>query len=306
MYELIKQVIESNKLDVTKVLDRCSAICVADNFVGTNRLNLTFDAFLQCEADDKEWEKVLNLLGIQTHIVSSTIKVQHYRVICDALVISCNESGSDVGTLTSEASSIVARVCGLNLRSREYLDINGVKGVLQELVSESYDFSELHGIEEQLYELEAELKPFGFDMKGVLGTVLGDFSLPDNFLYIREGKMNYESTEQATNIFKERVIYCLEQNVVDFLREKYFKDPVRTNLFLNRALQEVGVVGLGTVSMLNYAPSLEYESGLPSVIRQKMQRIYARSMNYDFSDYGTVVLILRNLYKGKVGDKYGV
>lgn len=306
MFELVKRVIESNNLPTDEILDLCFAICTADKFEGTNRLSLSVENFLACKTEDKEWQQILELIGAVPDIQLHTINVQHYRVICDALVISCNKRGIKKGNLTSEASSIVANICGLNLRASEYLDINDVESVINELVSETYDFSEIEEIEKYLSEQDSYFKEYGFDLGSAIKGVMSGFKLPAKLRYIEEGTMQCNNEEEATEVYKERIIFRLEYEIVRFLREKFDKDPVRTNLFLNRAIKEVGTVGLGTVSMRNYAPTLEYESGLPQVIRVKLLRMFSRSMNYNYDDIDTVISILRNFYAGKIGMKYGI
>lgn len=305
MFELVAKVISSNNLNTSDVLDKCYAICLADRFIGTNRLGLDCRKFSNCNGD-ADWEKVLSLLGVPKQSHGGMLpEVQRYRVITDALVICLGKTGSDC-ELSSEASSKVANILGLHARSRGYKDINEVKSILTQLVRETYDFSEIVELENSIKEYENYFRQYKVDFGNIIRKALADFTLPAELSYVKYGDMTCSDVEEAVEIFKERVIFALEYEIVNFLRKYYDRDPVRVNLFLNRALKEVGNIGLGTVSMRNYAPALEYESGLCPMIRSKLDRIFSQSMNYSYDDLSVVVTMLKHLYTGKVGNKYGI
>lgn len=305
MFELVVKVINSNNLNPADVLDKCYAICMSDRFIGTNRLGLDCRKFGNSDGD-ADWEKVLNLLGVTSVSHGGMLpEVQRYRVITDALMICLGKQGTEC-VLSSEASSKVANILGLHARSRGYKDINEVKAILTGLVRETYDFSEIAELENTLKTYEDYFKQYHVDFGAIIRKALSGYTLPTELHYVKYGNMECSDVEEAVDIFKERVIFALEYEIVNFLRKYYDRDPVRVNLFLNRALKEVGNIGLGTVSMQNYAPALEYESGLCPMIRGKLDRVFSKSMNYSYDDLPVVVTILRHLYTGKVGNKYGV
>lgn len=298
MYKLIEKVIKANNLDIQDVLDTCFAICMADHFVGTNRLELSIDKFV-C-SDDTDWSAVLDLLGVSSVIGTPLPKVQRYRVISDALVI-CVGREIDGVKLSSEASGSVARLRSLNWRSSNYEDINTVESVLQALCTDTYDFSKIHELEDLLYTYEKETSSWKFDLGGILRSELGKIKLPDKFRYLGNGGMTFQDVDTAYRLICDVVMCTLELEFLKVVKAGLSKNEVMTNLFVNRAIKEVGNIGLGTVSLENSVPRIEFTNGLPEYMQEKMMGLFSRNMQYDIGDLDNVFTLLRHLYTGKVG-----
>lgn len=297
MYKLIENVIKSNKLDTKDVLDTCFALCVADAFVGTNRLKLSIDKFV-C-SDDEEWSNVLELLGVSSSVGTPLPKVQQYRVITDALVICC-ENNSDGVYLTSEASRRVARLRGLNMRSSEYHDINEVEAVLKRLCTVTQGFEKIHELEKVLQEYEKSSSSWGYPFGDVIRRGLRDIKLPDKFIYIAHGDTDYTDEDILYGYICDLVMFALEYDFFKNLRGGIEKNEVLTNLFINRAMKEIGNVSMGVVSFESKVPRIEFEAGLPSYMREKMLSMFNRNMCFDIQDIDNILLLQKHLYTGKV------
>lgn len=297
MYKLIENVIKSNKLDTKDVLDTCFALCVADAFAGTNRLKLSIDKFA-C-SDDEEWSNVLELLGVSSSVGTPLQKVQQYRVITDALVICC-ENNSDGVYLTSEASRRVARLRGLNMRSSEYHDINEVEAVLNRLCTVTQGFEKIHELEKVLQEYEKSSSSWGYPFGDVIRRGFRDIKLPDKFIYIAHGYTDYTDEDILYGYICDLVMLALEYDFFKNLRGGIEKNEVLTNLFINRAMKEIGNVSMGVVSFESKVPRIEFEAGLPSYMREKMLSMFNRNMCFDIQDIDNILLLQKHLYTGKV------
>ena len=298
MYKLVEKVIKSNKLDTKDVLDTCFALCIADKFIGTNRLELSIDKFV-C-SDDEDWSSILDLLGVASSVGVPLPKVQRYRVITDALVICCNSSEDGI-YLTSEASRRVASLKGLNMRSSEYHDIKDVEAVLQRLCVSTSGFESIHELESKLEAYEKECFSWGYDFGKIVRHGLRGVTLPDKFRYITTGEATVSDEETAYALVSDLVMFTLEDDFFTKLRDGINKNEVLTNLFINRAMKEIGNVSMGVVSFENTVPRIEFESGLPSYMREKMLMIFNRNMCFDINDLDNILLLQKHLYTGKVG-----
>lgn len=304
MYKLVKRVIESNNLDVSDVLDTCYAICMADKFNGSNRLELSVDKLVVTA--DTEWNYTLALLGVQPRDGSPLPEVQRWRVICDALII-CTDTHLEGVHLTSEASSKVASLKGQLRRCGEYHDIDDVKAVLTKLCGSTYDFTEVHALEGVLLDNAGLLKSYGYDLEERVKKAWSNIRLPDKFIMIERGEMKYDTEESVVRRLQELVMYQLESDALNYIYKGMSINSVKTNLFLSRAIKEMGMVGFGMQSFCNYAPNLEINcSNIPTVIITKLERLFAKNMNYDIEDLSNILVLLRNLYGGKVGSTYGI
>lgn len=297
MYTLVEKVIKSNNLDTREVLDTCFALCMADKFVGTNRLELSVDKFV-C-SDSEDWSSILELLGVSTNVGVPLPKVQQYRVITDALVICCKNTEDGV-FLTSEASQRVARLKGLSIRSSEYHDIKDVEAVLQRLCVVTNGFDKIHELESTLQEYEKDCTSWGYNFGSIVRTGLRGVKLPGKFVYIENGDTDIIDEDIMYGYICDLVMFALEYDFFKTLRDGIAKNEVLTNLFINRAMKEIGNVSMGVVSFESKVPRIEFEAGLPSYMREKMLTMFNRNMCFDIQDIDNILLLQKHLYTGKV------
>lgn len=301
MYKLIAKVIEKNQLDVSAILDTCLAICFADKFNGSNRLELSVDRFVS--GADNDWNNVLSLLGVQSKQNKPLPEVQRYRVICDALVILCDKHESDI-YLTSEASAKVATLQGKVWRCTDYSDINEVEKVLTALCKGCFDFSAIYDLEAKLWGYAEDLKQYGYDMHDGIRRAWRNFTLPGKFKYISKGEMKYENEDIALQVLQDLVMCQLEYDAIEYISESVSKNSVGINVNISRAMLDLGIVGFGMCSYNNYAPSIKIsEAGIPSVIVTKLNRLFSRNMTYDIQDLENVCIFLKYLYDSKAAKR---
>lgn len=297
MYKLVENVIKSNKLDTKEVLDTCFALCMADKFVGTNRLELSIDKFV-C-SDGEEWSSILNLLGVSPNVGTTLPKVQQYRVITDALVICCKNNEDGV-YLTSEASRKVAQLKGLNMRSSDYHDIKDVETVLQRLCVVTNGFDKIHELESVLQEYEKECSSWGYPFGNIVRQGLRSIKVPGKFIYLENGDTDIVDEDILYGYICDSVMFALEYDFFKTLRDGIAKNEVLTNLFINRAMKEIGNVSMGVVSFESKVPRIEFEAGLPNYMREKMLSMFNRNMCFDIQDIDNILLLQKHLYTGKV------
>ena len=299
MYKLIKQVIESNELNPHKVLDVCFALCMADHFVGMNRLELSVDKFLGTVSDgDEDWDKVLQLLEVGARGAGGSLpKVQRYRVITDALVICCGKEVAKLPdvALTSEASSRVARLLGIEINSHEYSDIDSVKSVLEAICRETSSLDFVVDLEKKVEGYEKDFDGTEFDLDKVVRNAWKDIQLNGKYKYIKSGSCIMESTDEIQNFLEDKLMYALEYEVLLAVKKTYKENRVATGVILLRFAEDNSCT-FGVCSFSNHVPALDYVHGFERSVQQMLSGLFSKSMNYDIQDLDKVMLLIKMLY----------
>lgn len=297
MYKLIKQVIESNELNPHKVLDVCFALCMADHFVGTNRLELSCDKFVGAGSDDGDWEAILNLLGVTSITQFSMPVVQRYRVITDALIICCGKEVARIPDirLTSEASSRVARLLGIEINSMEYCDIDTVRAVLEALCRETSSLDFVVNLEKKVEAYEKDFDGTEFDLDRVVRNAWKDIQLNGKYKYIKSGSCELESTDEIQNYLEDKLMYALEYEVLLAVKKTYKDNRVATGVILLRFAEDNSCT-FGVCSFSNHVPALDYVHGFERSVQQMLSGLFSKSMNYDIQDLDKVMLLIKMLY----------
>lgn len=299
MYKLIEQVIKSNELDTKKVLDVCFALCMSDHFVGTNRLELSCDKFLaQPQDGDNDWLQVLQLLGVSANAGQSSLpKVQRYRVVTDALVICCGKEVARIPdvSLTSEASSRVARLLGIEINSNEYSDIGSVESVLKAICRETSSLDFVVELERKVKAHEDDFKSTKFDLLAVVVSAWKDIRLNGKYEYIESGDCKLESTDEIQNYLEDKLMYALEYEVLLAVKNLYKENRVATGVILLRFAEDNDCT-FGVCSFSNHVPALDYVHGFERSVQQMLSGLFSKSMNYDIQDLDKVLLLIKMLY----------
>lgn len=112
--ELIRLVLEETATSMHDFTDICLAICVADENVGTNRIELDVDKFFRI--DDAIWENLFSKECVcKNTSVSPLPKVQKLRVVADAMMLCLLKEGKEFRcSFNCEASKSVASVLGID------------------------------------------------------------------------------------------------------------------------------------------------------------------------------------------------
>lgn len=157
MEELINQVMKAYKINESEYRDACFAICLADRFVGSNRLELDMTKFAK----------------------KTLPEVQYARVACDALVYLTGGKRP----YTMEATR---KVVG-NGEFQDYADIGVCERTLKALLDDCVDWT-------WLTDLEKEIDGYGFG--GYADKAWSGVCVPCDSKHLRKGDVQSEVTRE--------------------------------------------------------------------------------------------------------------
>ncbi len=136
---LIDKLSEKYSLDKHNMYDIMLGICVSDEYVGTNHIELDIDKFLV--RDDVVWESILSGLSAKTGINEPLPEIQKCRVVLDTLLIMFRSTGLDLSSpYNCEASAAVAKIYGVSANA----------------VSDDSDLGDIEACYDELYALVSE------------------------------------------------------------------------------------------------------------------------------------------------------
>lgn len=304
MYELIDKIIETNKLDTSEVLDLCYAICMSDMLHGSNRLELNVSKFLGTTGADSGWSGLLHKLGANPIGRDSLPKVQRFRVVTDALIIACCKRDKDLAheeiiALTSEASGVVARACGLNPVSHEYCSIHEIEPILEALCVTSQDLDCVHQLENTLAQYEERFQGSGFSFASLVKDAWSKIKLPGKYRYIANGKCSITDVDELLTYLQDMIMYQIESEILRCIQLETPGNILKTVYMLNRFMHENSGVVFGTCSFSGNVGVLDVQITFKRQLRDKLVVLFSNGMRYDIQDLDKAVLLLRMMYMTK-------
>lgn len=261
--ELVEKYIaycEKHKLQAINLRGIVVALVESDYLHGTNEKTIDIDSFMA--SDDEAWVKYRNYLGVDFKSTNceGLPDVQKLRLMCDSLYLflkylSLDDFDSASIHLTSEASTKVASLMGINLQSDGYSDEAECMRVLDSLLVPTNNYDVLEKVIK--HHLHNQNRIFGFNECNlpIEKLILPEevkvlFKEPAHVRFIPN--KDYELTDSSVVSVTDFVVKRSQLDIISHLLKIYNKNRTAFCGILNSWLSSNQPIHLSVPSCFQY------------------------------------------------------
>lgn len=275
--------------------DVVTAIVITDSFHGSNKKEMDIDR-LSVSSDELN-----QIWGIKKTAINCQPlpDVQMMRIIVDSLVLALNKLNISIDNthLTMQKSRILSE--GKQVRScDDYSDMQECEKVFniiyESIKSLNLDFSWLLDFEKCLSKLTVINSTF--DLLSHIRTNMKGLKVPIECKTIsgRCKPSEFEDMEVFKNKYFDNVQFIIMFFFISNTKDKFKESETKLNLSLNRLAKYNFCIG--TFSVGNYAPRIEFGQDIPLYIAEKIGEVFSKGKAYNKFDIIPTLCCLEQLF----------